>query len=258
MLRPVFITGLLCALHTAATFGQAESATTQPAAADASSPTTPPANGAAPTTPRERISYSLGAMLGNQLRQSMAKYGDIDEALVISGFQDAVTGGKLLMNEQEVNQAIALLNAGMKARRKEVGDRNMKTAVAFLSQNAKKPGVHVTTSGLQYKIVQTGTGEPAKLNDEVVVQYTGMLIDGTMFDSSHVRGEPLTFRVNTEEVIAGWIEVLQLMNGGAKWHVVIPPHLAYGEAGSRDIPPNSALIFDIEILEINPATGANP
>ena len=128
-------------------------------------------------------------------------------------------------------------------------EANRQKGEAFLVENQKKEGVITLPSGLQYKVIEEGTGESPKPNDTVVTHYRGTLIDGKEFDSSYRRGEPASFPVN--RVIAGWTEALQLMKVGAKWQLFIPPELAYGERGAgRAIGPNAALIFEIELVEI--------
>jgi FKBP-type peptidyl-prolyl cis-trans isomerase len=131
---------------------------------------------------------------------------------------------------------------------KEQGDKNIKAGDAFRAENGKKKGVTTTASGLQIETVKEGTGEIPKPTDTVKVHYTGTLIDGTKFDSSVDRGQPATFPLNG--VIKGWTEGLQLMKVGGKAHLVIPPEIAYGAQGGGPIPPNSTLIFDVELLEI--------
>ena len=120
----------------------------------------------------------------------------------------------------------------------------------FLLQNGKKSGVKTTASGLQYQVLTQGSGKSPKATDKVKVHYEGRLIDGTIFDSSYKRGEPVTFPLN--QVIKGWTEGLQLMKEGGKYRLFVPANLGYGEAGNADIEPNSVLIFDIELLQVNP------
>jgi FKBP-type peptidyl-prolyl cis-trans isomerase FklB len=140
----------------------------------------------------------------------------------------------------------------MQAKEAEAGAKNIKAGEAFLAENAKKDGVKTTASGLQYKVVKSGSGKTPGLNDTVKVHYHGTLIDGTVFDSSVDRGEPVTFPVNG--VIPGWTEALQLMKVGDKWQLVIPAKLAYGENGAGGkIGPNSVLQFDVELLAIEGA-----
>ena len=135
---------------------------------------------------------------------------------------------------------------------KDIGEQakeNQEQGEAFLAENEKKEGVLTLPSGLQYQVVDAGTGDTPVATDTVVTHYRGTLIDGKEFDSSHRRGEPASFPVN--RVIAGWTEALQLMQVGAKWELFIPPNLAYGERGAgREIGPNSTLIFEIELIGI--------
>ena len=140
------------------------------------------------------------------------------------------------------------LRAKAEEKQKATAEKNLKAGEAFIAANAKKEGVKTTASGLQYKVIKTGTGASPKLTDTVKVHYHGTLIDGTVFDSSVQRGEPVTFPVNG--VIPGWTEALQLMKVGDKWQLVIPAKLAYGEDGSGPIGPNSVLIFEVELLDI--------
>jgi FKBP-type peptidyl-prolyl cis-trans isomerase FklB len=135
------------------------------------------------------------------------------------------------------------------AQAKVDGEKNAKSGETFLAENAKKEGVKTTASGLQYKVVKSGTGKTPKADSKVKVHYHGTLANGEVFDSSVERGEPVTFAVN--QVIAGWTEALQLMKEGDKWQLVIPSKLAYGERGAGGkIGPNAVLIFDVELLEI--------
>ena len=140
----------------------------------------------------------------------------------------------------------------MQEKRKLDSEKNKKEGDAFLAENAKKAGIVTLPSGLQYKVVTEGSGASPKGNDTVVTQYRGTLLDGTEFDSSFKRQQPATFELN--KVIAGWIEALQKMKAGSKWQLFIPPNLAYGERGSGSlIGPNSTLIFEIELLSVQPA-----
>ena len=125
---------------------------------------------------------------------------------------------------------------------------NLAQAEAFLAENAKKEGIQTTASGLQYQVLESGSGKTPLLTDTVVTHYAGRFVDGAEFDSSIARGEPLSFPVTG--VIAGWTEALQLMQEGDKWQLFIPPHLAYGENGVGPIPGNSALVFDIQLIEV--------
>jgi len=203
---------------------------------------------------KDKVSYSMGINIGNNLeRQSI----DVNPDALMQGIKDALSGGKTLMTEQEVNETMMNFQKEMAAKRverlKELGEKNKKEGEAFLSENKKKEGVTTLPSGLQYKVIKEGTGNTPKLTDTVTVNYRGTLIDGSEFDSSYRRGKPATFPV--KGVIAGWTETLQLMKVGSKWQLFIPPHLAYGERGAgRLIGPNATLIFDVELLSIEEGT----
>lgn len=142
------------------------------------------------------------------------------------------------------------------AKMKIQGEKNMKEGEAFLAANAKKEGVKTLPSGLQYKVITEGKGKSPSATDTVSVQYTGKLIDGTVFDSSYKRGQPATFAVNG--VIKGWTEALQLMKEGSKWELYVPANLAYGETGTIGGPigPNAMLVFEVELLSIKPQAEA--
>ena len=142
--------------------------------------------------------------------------------------------------------------AQMETKQKAAGEKNLKDGEAYLAANTKKEGVKATKSGLQYKVLKEGKGKTPKATDSVKVHYHGTLIDGSVFDSSVERGEPISFPVGG--VIAGWTEALQLMKEGDKWQLVIPSKLAYGEQGpGGKIGPNSTLIFDVELLAVEAA-----
>ncbi len=134
---------------------------------------------------------------------------------------------------------------------KEKADKNLAAGKAFLEENKKKEGVTALPSGLQYKVLKEGAGKTPKAADTVTAHYRGTLTDGTEFESSYKKEKPLTFKV--DGVIKGWTEALLLMKEGSKWQIVIPPDLAYGERGSPVIPPNSTLIFEVELISVNAA-----
>jgi FKBP-type peptidyl-prolyl cis-trans isomerase FklB len=141
------------------------------------------------------------------------------------------------------------MQAKMVAEMEAMQAKNQAAGAAFLAENAKKEGVIVTASGLQYKVLEPGDGPSPGVEDVATVHYRGTLIDGTQFDSSYDRGQPATFPVGG--VIAGWTEALQLMKPGAKWQLFIPAELAYGERGAgQDIGPNSTLLFDVELISV--------
>jgi FKBP-type peptidyl-prolyl cis-trans isomerase len=203
-------------------------------------------------TPLEKRSYALGSNIGHQMRlQSL----EIDSALFVQGFKDALAGNKTLMSEEEVRATLTDLQNEMRAKQtqamKETGEKNKQAGETFLAENKKKEGVVTLPSGLQYKILKAGEGKKPTAEDTVVCQYRGTLIDGKEFDSSYKRNQPATFQVN--RVIKGWTEALQLMPVGSKWQLFIPSALAYGEAGAgADIPPDSTLIFEVELVSIQP------
>lgn len=199
----------------------------------------------------DKVSYSLGLSIGHQLAQMGAHELNIDDFAqaikdIIAGEQTKVsdTEAQTLLQDffqkQEERQRAAAAEAGKAA--KTVGE-------AYLAENAKKEGVVTTASGLQYKVLQEGTGKSPKATDKVRCHYEGMLIDGTLFDSSIQRGEPAVFGLT--QVIAGWTEGLQLMKEGAKYRFFIPYQLGYGERGAgASIPPYAALLFDVELIEV--------
>ncbi|MBI4838452.1 MAG: FKBP-type peptidyl-prolyl cis-trans isomerase, partial [Nitrospirae bacterium] len=173
--------------------------------------------------------------------------------ILAKGVGDALIGGKFLLTDDELRETLTALQKDLSAKQQErmqgLLDKNKKEGAAFLEGNKKKEGVKTTASGLQYNVIKEGTGKTPKASDTVKVNYSGKLIDGTEFDSSYKRGEPATFQVGG--VIAGWTEALQLMKEGAKWQLVIPSNLAYGETGAGNvIEPNSVLIFEVELLAV--------
>jgi len=199
---------------------------------------------------KDKVSYIIGMEIGKNFKKQSI---DIDPDILVKGIKDAISDGKPLLTEQEVQETMITFQKEMMAKQEELakklGEKNKKEGEAFLAENKKKEGVKTLPSGLQYKVIKAGTGEKPKLTDTVITQYRGTLIDGTEFDSSYRRGQPVSFPVTG--VIPGWTEALQLMEEGAKWQLFIPPNLAYGERGAgRDIGPNATLIFEIELVSI--------
>jgi len=194
-----------------------------------------------------RMNYALGYQLGRDLAGTETR----PDAL-IKGLEDGRGGKDAALNEQEMEAALTKLQQQINDQRaKSQAAAAQKAAAAgsaFLADNAKKPGVKTTTSGLQYKVVKDGSGRAPKAGDTVTVHYRGTLVDGTEFDSSYKRGQPATFPVSG--VIAGWTEALQLMQEGAKYQLVIPPALAYGDRGPL---AGQVLVFDVELLGVTPA-----
>lgn len=205
---------------------------------------------AALKTKKDKLSYGIGADLARNLK---AQSIDVDPDIVAKGIKDVLSGGKTLLNEEEIRQTIAELRQELIAKQaleaKKIGEKNKKEGEQFLEANKKKEGVKTLPSGLQYKVITEGTGKSPKATDTVTVNYRGTLIDGTEFDSSYKRGQPATFPVNG--VISGWTEALQLMKEGAKWQLFIPSALAYGERGAGGIiGPNATLIFEVELISV--------
>ena len=185
---------------------------------------------------------------------------DVDPALIRRGIQDGIGGGKLALTDEEMKAALTALSADLKkkadAESAAVGDANKKEGDTFLATNKSKDGVQTLPDGLQYKVLTAGNGPKPTATDTVVCNYKGTLINGTEFDSSYKRGQPVTFPVG--QVIKGWTEVLQMMPTGSKWEVYIPSDLAYGPQGPGRGPigPNQTLIFEIELVSIQPKAAA--
>ena len=200
-------------------------------------------------TPKDRLSYGVGVDMANNLK----KYElDIDLDLYLRGIKDGLAGKKLLLTEDEVKAIILEMQKDVTSKLQEKGraqmEKNKIDGEAFLVENKKKEGVKELPSGLQYRVLTEGMGKSPQGTDSVVVNYRGTLIDGTEFDSSYKRGAPATFPVSG--IIKGWSEALQLMKEGAKWQLFMPAGIAYAERGMPGIPPNSALIFEVELLKI--------
>lgn len=201
-------------------------------------------------TDKDKMSYALGATLGENMKKTKV---DVDATLFIKGFNDAFTGGQVLMNGDEIKAAMMKFQEEMmqkqEATQKVEADRNAVQGENFLKNNKTNPGVISLPDGLQYKVVKAGTGVKPTKEDTVVVNYEGKLFDGKVFDSSYKNGKPASFRV--ADVIRGWQEVLQLMPVGSTWEVYIPANLAYGPAGvPGHIPPNAVLIFKVDLVSI--------
>jgi FKBP-type peptidyl-prolyl cis-trans isomerase FkpA len=164
------------------------------------------------------------------------------------GMEDAMSGKPASLSQEQQAAVVAEIQARQKAAQEAALSASMETASQYLAENAKREGVKVTESGLQYEVITEGTGKTPTATDTVRVHYVGTTIDGKEFDSSVRRGEPAEFVLN--QVIPGWTEGLQLMKEGAKYRFTLAPELAYGPGGTRGIPPNSVLIFEVELLEV--------
>lgn len=219
----------------------------------------------APTlkTVKEKLSYAAGA----DLVRSFQRQGvEVDKDLFLRGVKDGLSGGTLLLSDDEINKLMKTFTveqkmrlaerkkklAELKAKRRQTaataGEENRKAGEAFLAANKVKDGVVTLPSGLQYRILKTGDGGKPTDASTVECRYRGTLIDGTEFDRTDPAGKPATFKVTG--VIPGWTEALKLMPAGSKWQLFIPPQLAYGAAGSGPIGPNATLIFELELLAV--------
>jgi FKBP-type peptidyl-prolyl cis-trans isomerase FklB len=199
-----------------------------------------------------KLSYSVGYQVGGDfLRQGT----DINPELLLKGVQDALAGDASLMTTQEMLTTMINLQrtvaAAQEKKMLEQARQNLAAGRAFLEENEKKEGIMTLPSGLQYKVIREGSGKTPAVEDTVTVHYRGALIDGTEFDSSYRRNKAAAFPVSG--VIAGWTEALQLMKEGAMWELFIPPELAYSDKRSGSIEPNSTLVFEVELISINPA-----
>ncbi len=195
----------------------------------------------------EQASYGIGLQVGQQLQESGLE-GLRPEAL-LAGLRDALEGNAPAVPVDIVHRALREMHERADNVRRELAEEIAEKGVQFLAENAKREGVTVTESGLQFSVLQKGEGAIPSRQDNVRVHYTGRLIDGTVFDSSVERGEPAEFPVTG--VIQGWVEALTLMPVGSKWELTIPHNLAYGERGAgASIPPFSTLVFEVELLDI--------
>jgi FKBP-type peptidyl-prolyl cis-trans isomerase FklB len=203
-------------------------------------------------TDKDKRSYSIGVTIGKSLKKDSV---DVDSAIFARGVKDALAGGKMLLTDDQMRAVLTGLEAEVHKKQEEASqaaaEGNKKAGDAFLAQNKAKDGVVTLPSGLQYKILTAGTGPKPTATDTVVCNYRGTLLDGKEFDSSYKRGQPATFPVSG--VIKGWTEAVQLMPVGSKWQLFIPSDLAYGNrAAGPDIGPGSTLIFEVELISIQP------
>jgi FKBP-type peptidyl-prolyl cis-trans isomerase FklB len=206
----------------------------------------------APMDDDSKVSYALGYQLGRDLGGTVMK-----PDAVVKGLEDGRAGAPPKLTQQEMETALAALQHSINTQRQlaqaEAAKKVAAAGTAYLAENAKKPGVVTTKSGLQYRIVTPGTGPTPKATDTVTVHYRGTLVDGTEFDSSYQRNQPATFPVTG--VIAGWTEALQLMKEGSKFELVIPPALAYADQGPL---ANQVLLFEVELIKVEAGAAANP
>lgn len=221
-----------------------------------------PQPAAALTTPADKVSYGMGATMARSFKREGV---EVDVNALTMGLRDGLTDKKLLLTDDELKESASAFQTSLKEKRAQAAqvaaDSAEKDGQAFLSKNAKKEGVVTLPSGLQYTVLKTGAGPKPTDDDTVECRYRGTFINGTEFDSSERRGGPATFKLAA--VIAGWREALKLMPTGSKWQLVVPPSLAYGERGfggkkgaPRMIGPNAALVFEVELVAIDPLPDA--
>ena len=198
------------------------------------------------TTDETRVSYGIGRQLGDQLRENPPP--GVNLLAIVAGLSDAFNGTPSRVSQDDLSASFKVIREQMQAQAEAQAELAAAAGVAFLAENAKKAGVTVLESGLQYEVLTAGEGAKPSATDNVRTHYHGTLINGTVFDSSYERGEPAEFPVGG--VIAGWVEALQLMNTGSKWRLTVPSELAYGGQAAGSIPPHSVLVFDVELLAV--------
>jgi len=199
---------------------------------------------------RDKASYSIGVKIGADMKANAL---DLNSEALVTGLQDGISGAKPQLSDKERAETLMAFEQDLQKkeieRLKQLAEKNKKEGAEFLAANKAKEGVKTLPSGLQYKVLAEGNGTQPKPTDQVTVNYRGTFLDGTEFDNSYKRGEPITFPVNG--VIKAWSEALPLMKTGAKWQLFVPAELAYGEKGTgRAIGPNSTLIFEVELVGI--------
>jgi FKBP-type peptidyl-prolyl cis-trans isomerase FklB len=198
------------------------------------------------STDEARVSYGIGRQLGDQIRDNPPPGVSLDALL--AGLADAFNGKPSAVGADEMSASFQVIRERMQADAKAKAEAAAAEGVAYLAENAKREGVTVLPSGLQFEVLSAGEGRKPSREDTVRTHYHGTLIDGTVFDSSYQRGQPAEFPVGG--VIAGWTEALQLMNAGSKWRLHVPSELAYGAQAVGSIPPHSVLVFDVELLDV--------
>ncbi|MBF0423732.1 MAG: FKBP-type peptidyl-prolyl cis-trans isomerase [Magnetococcales bacterium] len=204
-----------------------------------------------------KISYMLGWRMAAELENLPLK---LDSKALVQAIQDRLEKHKPKYDQAEMDKVRSAMMATFQKEKtrqlEELGAKNRSAGQAFLAENAKKPGVVTTASGLQYQVIREGKGDKPKLTDQVKVHYSGTLLDGTEFDSSVKRGQPATFPL--DKVIPGWTEGLQLMQPGGKYKLFVPSELAYGNSGAGGkIGPDATLVFEVELLEVHSGKDAS-
>jgi FKBP-type peptidyl-prolyl cis-trans isomerase FklB len=199
-------------------------------------------------TDKDKFSYALGMNFGENFRKQGL---ELDPAVFSKAFAEAFNTGKTAMSEQDMQNLLKAAAQEIRKKQEEKVQQAQAEGEKFLQENKTKEGVVTLPSGLQYKILKQGAGDKPTLEDKVVCNYKGTLINGTEFDASEKHGGPATFPV--KGVIAGWTEALQLMPVGSKWQLFVPSNLAYGPQGPPEIGPNATLIFEVELVSIEKA-----
>lgn len=200
-------------------------------------------------TDEQKVSYSFGLIFGKRMTNDLPT---LDLDVFVQGLKDGFKGDPALLTDAQIEATLKKFQDSQQQEQlqkfEQTAEKNKAAGEAFLANNKNKEGVVTLANGLQYKVVKAGSGEKPTAESVVKVHYSGSLIDGTVFDSSIERGEPVSFPVNG--VIPGWTQALQLMQVGSKWNLYIPSDLAYGPGGNRNIGPNETLLFEVELLEI--------
>lgn len=199
-----------------------------------------------PQSDKEKLSYTIGVQMGRNILNQLKV---LDRESLLQGLDDTLAGKDPQLSEEEMRDTLTRFRQAEMDKQQEMAETNKQQGEDFLAANAEKEGVHTHPSGLQYRIISKGNGKSPAPGDTVTVNYEGRLIDGTVFDSSYERGQPVTLQL--DRVIEGWKIALPLMSVGAKWQLFLPPELAYGDkAAGPDIQPNSVLVFDVELLSV--------
>jgi len=195
----------------------------------------------------DKASYSLGYRFAENVQRQFPE--DIAAEAFVRGVRDQLEGSEAEVGAEEAERVLTAMMEARQAKAANQALENLEEGLAYLEQNAEREEVTALESGLQYEVLEAGEGDNPAATDTVTTHYEGRLIDGTVFDSSYERGEPASFPLN--RVIPGWTEGLQLMSPGARYRLYVPPDLAYGDRAAGEIPPNSTLIFDVELLEVD-------
>ena len=199
------------------------------------------------STDEQKVSYGFGLQFGDQLRRN--SFDGLDLDAVLAGIHHWYNDQQAVLSDAELNPSYQVIQERQQAKAAELTSKREALAAQFMEANAARDEVATTQSGLQYEVLEAGSGAKPGPQSTVVTHYHGTFVDGTVFDSSVERGDPAEFGVH--QVIPGWTEALQMMSVGDKWRIACPPKLAYGEQGAGDsIPPNTALVFEIHLIEI--------